>query len=257
MVPYFTTNNGNSTLMSIVNTDVTNGKAVKVRFRSAANSDDIFDFQVYMSPGDVWTAAVSQGADGRSMLTTNDKSCTLPFSVNQSFITDRLPATADDATKAAWTREGYVEIFNMADIADTSSTTDLFTRVKHVAGVAPCLAGASTDLLTQLSTNPATPAAAETGSAVYAHCRHPKDLAKRRYDLLLFRAWHRGRWEELAGDGRLDAGALLMPVLVLVLLLSLILLLPMLLTPTPMRLLLLLQLKFLLHLMLLWRCCCC
>ena len=164
LVPYFSTNNGNTTLLSIVNTDVTNGKAVKVRFRSAANSDDIFDFQVYMSPGDVWTAAVSQGADGRSTMTTNDKSCTLPFSINQSFITDRLPATADAATKAAWTREGYVEIFNMADIADTASTTDLFTRVKHVAGVAPCLSGAGTALLTELSTNPATVAAAEGGN---------------------------------------------------------------------------------------------
>ena len=49
LVPYFSTNNGNTTLLSIVNTDVTNGKAVKVRFRSAANSDDIFDFQVYQA----------------------------------------------------------------------------------------------------------------------------------------------------------------------------------------------------------------
>lgn len=139
MVPYFSTNNGNATLLSLVNTDTVRGKAVKVRFRSAANSDDIFDFQIYMSPGDVWTANVSQGADGKSVMNTADKSCTLPFSVNQSFITDRLPAAADTATKAAWTREGYVEIFNMADIVDdTSVTTDLYTAVKHVNGVAPC-----------------------------------------------------------------------------------------------------------------------
>lgn len=142
MVPYFSTNNGNATLLSLVNTDTVRGKAVKVRFRSAANSDDIFDFQIYMSPGDVWTANVSQGADGKSTLSTTDKSCTLPFSVNQSFITDRLPAAADTATKAAWTREGYVEIFNMADIIDdTSVTTDLYTAIKHVNGVAPCSSG--------------------------------------------------------------------------------------------------------------------
>jgi hypothetical protein len=139
LTPYFTTNNGNSTLLSIVNTDTVRGKAVKVRFRSAANSDDIFDFQVYMSPGDVWTATVSQAADGKSQLATTDKSCTLPFNVNQSFITDRLPSSLDTATKAAWTREGYVEIFNMADIIDdTAVTDDLFTAVKHVSGVAPC-----------------------------------------------------------------------------------------------------------------------
>lgn len=164
IVPYFTTNGGNSTLLSIVNTDLVNGKAVKVRFRSAANSDDIFDFQVYMSPGDVWTANVSQAADGKSQLTTNDKSCTVPFSINQPFLTDRLPASASAADKAAWTREGYVEIFNMADIVDNAAdTTDLYTRIKHVGGVAPCLSGAAGGLINALQADPANAAAAEGG----------------------------------------------------------------------------------------------
>ena len=44
MVPYFTAQNGNATLLSVVNTDTVNGKAVKVRFRGAANSDDLLDF---------------------------------------------------------------------------------------------------------------------------------------------------------------------------------------------------------------------
>ena len=48
VVPYFSTQNGNSTLLSIINTDEVNGKAVKVRFRGAANSDDIYDFQVFL-----------------------------------------------------------------------------------------------------------------------------------------------------------------------------------------------------------------
>lgn len=135
LVPYFTTQNGNSTLLSLTNTDIVNGKAVKVRFRGAANSDDIFDFQVFLSPGDVWTANVSQGADGRSRLTTTDRSCTLPFNVNQSFVTDRLPATFSAADRATQTREGYIEVFNMADVRPG---TALFTATKHVNGVAPC-----------------------------------------------------------------------------------------------------------------------
>lgn len=162
LVPYFSTNNGNATLLSLVNTDLTNGKAVKVRFRSAANSDDIFDFQVYMSPGDVWTANVSQGADGKSKLETSDKSCTLPFSVNQSFITDRLPAAATAEAKAAWTREGYVEIFNMADIVDTAAVNDLYTAIKHANGVAPC--STSTFDWSQLQVDPVDVAAAEGGT---------------------------------------------------------------------------------------------
>ena len=81
IVPYFSAQGDNATLLNITNTDTTNGKAVKVRFRGAANSDDLFDFTLLLSPGDVWTAAVTQGADGISKLTTSDKSCTLPQSV--------------------------------------------------------------------------------------------------------------------------------------------------------------------------------
>ena len=57
--PYFSTQSGNITTLHIANTDLVNGKAVKVRFRSAANSDDVFDFQILMSPGDVWTGGVT------------------------------------------------------------------------------------------------------------------------------------------------------------------------------------------------------
>lgn len=153
LVPYFTTQSGNATLLNIVNTDQTNGKAVKVRFRGASNSDDIFDFQVYLSPGDVWTANVSQGSDGRSVLTTSDKSCTRPKVVTgTSFPTGRLPSSYTDAQKANETREGYIEILNMADIpkgqtndqyfvagnAGAIGTNPLFTATKHVSGIAPC-----------------------------------------------------------------------------------------------------------------------
>ena len=159
MVPYFTAQNGNATLLSVVNTDTKNGKAVKVRFRGAANSDDLLDFQVFLSPGDVWTANVAKGADGRSVLTTADNSCTQPAipAAGVAFGTGRLPATFTAEQKAAQTLEGYVEIFNMADVPPTyidgvsrvygtvaagatgaSTTNALFTATKHVAGTAPC-----------------------------------------------------------------------------------------------------------------------
>ncbi|MCK6393442.1 hypothetical protein [Zoogloea sp.] len=135
VLPYYSVQNGNTTLISIANTDEVNGKAVKVRFRGAQFSDDVFDFQVFLSPADVWTAAVS--LDGNvARLATSDKSCTLPVSVNQQFVTARLL----DANKAQGTREGYVEIINMGDIVTggTAAQTALFTATKHVNGVAPC-----------------------------------------------------------------------------------------------------------------------
>ncbi len=156
LTPYYSVQNGNGTLLSIVNTDKDNGKAVKVRFRGAANSDDVFDFTVLMSPGDVWTANVyKDAATGLARLYTPDNSCTLPrrsvLNATQ-FKTDRVFG-ADDAAKAAQTLEGYVEIFNMADIpatlpgvaatgvdvgAATTFANPLFTAIKHVAGKNPC-----------------------------------------------------------------------------------------------------------------------
>ncbi|MDX9717161.1 MAG: cell surface protein [Thauera sp.] len=138
--PYFTAQNGNDTLINLVNTDTANGKAVKVRFRSAGNSDDVLDFQVFLSPGDVWTASVTEGDDGRAVLKSSDKSCTLPAipEAGVSFITQNLPPNASDEVKAEWTREGYVEFLNMGDITESTVSTSLYKNIKHVNGVAPC-----------------------------------------------------------------------------------------------------------------------
>jgi len=107
VVPYFSAQNGNKTLLSLTNTDDVNGKAVKIRFRGAANSDDIYDFQVFLSPGDIWTAEVRQGADGFAELVTGDNSCTKPTNVNQSFKSTRFQAAGwTDAVNQSNTREG-------------------------------------------------------------------------------------------------------------------------------------------------------
>jgi hypothetical protein len=182
IVPYFSTQGANATLLSITNTDTQSGKAVKVRFRGAQNSDDVFDFQVFLSPTDVWTANVSRGADGLSRLTTTDKSCTKPSPavLNATpFITSRLDQRQTGDALAAGTREGYIEIIGMADIPQNSApgkaaawlpstitapqidgllrtttppvttadlTNPLFTAIKHVSGVAPCSGSAFTAL---------------------------------------------------------------------------------------------------------------
>ena len=146
VVPYFSTQDGNVSLVNIVNTDLVNGKAVKLRYRGAANSDDIYDITVLLSPGDVWSANVSNN-NGVSTLVTNDNTCTLPASVNANFTGAR--ANSDDTQ----TLEGYIEILNMADIpknlatdalgAPSSIANPLYTAIKHVNGTAPCATIAS------------------------------------------------------------------------------------------------------------------
>lgn len=138
VVPYFSTQANNKTLLNIVNTDTTNGKAVKLRYRGAANSDDIFDITVYLSPGDVWTADVAADGDGFSRLVTDDNSCTLPSAQsikddsNGRFKTNRVQGVKEQ------TREGYIEILNTADIPPAAGANTLFTAIKHVNGKAPC-----------------------------------------------------------------------------------------------------------------------
>lgn len=146
IVPYFTVQDGNATALHVVNTDTTNAKAVKIRFRGASNSDDLLDFQVFLSPYDVWTGVVTADANGRLQLATADNSCTLPAEVRTQGATaqpDRLTMSLwDNVDKVnAQTREGYVEILEMATIRPTGGSADetaLFKAVKHVNGVAPC-----------------------------------------------------------------------------------------------------------------------
>ncbi len=144
LVPYYTAQGGNDTYLSIVNTDMRNGKAVKIRFRGASNSDDVLDFTILLSPGDVWAAAISKPT-GQDLpkLTTSDKSCTLPAIPQNgvNFNPARLHQKLTAAQQASETREGYVEIFNMADIPpqaavanETSANRPLYRSIEHVSG---------------------------------------------------------------------------------------------------------------------------
>ena len=134
MVPYYTAQGGNATFLNIVNTDETNGKVAKVRFRGASNSDDVFDFLLFLSPGDVWTGMVTKdAASGLANLSTPDNSCVLPKEIKavggNKFITTRLDKKSFNGM-AAETREGYVEVLNTADLVDGSS---MYKTTKHDA----------------------------------------------------------------------------------------------------------------------------
>lgn len=143
LVPYFTAQADNVTLLNLVNTDTKNGKAVKLRARGAANSDDLYDITVLLSPGDVWTGSIIRdGATGLAKMVTTDNTCTRPakVDVNTTFALTRLGAGAT----AADTLEGYIEILNVADIpfnaATPASTTasTVYAAIKHSGNVAAC-----------------------------------------------------------------------------------------------------------------------
>jgi hypothetical protein len=91
LYPYYTVNGGNQTLISVVNT-TNQGKAVKVRFLESLNSAEVLDFNLYLSPFDVWTAAILETADGAALI-TNDTSCTVPLGVGKDWV-DGVPGAA-------------------------------------------------------------------------------------------------------------------------------------------------------------------
>ncbi len=80
VIPYYTVKGGWETLVNVTNT-TPNSLAVKVRLHDHRNSRDVLDFNLALSPFDVWTATIRQDASGRAFLRTTDRSCTSPTSV--------------------------------------------------------------------------------------------------------------------------------------------------------------------------------
>jgi len=130
LYPYYTIEGGKDTYINLVNTtDQT--KAVKVRFVEAMNSQEVLDFNLYLSPQDHWSAVITRADSGEgAVLKIADTSCTVPNRLhattpgvvrntepfrNYAYLTDKGGSgdTAYDWTGIDRTREGYVEIIEM------------------------------------------------------------------------------------------------------------------------------------------------
>ncbi|MBN8726612.1 MAG: hypothetical protein J0H15_02775 [Xanthomonadales bacterium] len=135
--PYYTVNKSQDTLISVVNTAEV-GKAVKVRFLEGYNSREVLDFNLFLSPYDVWTAAVSQVSDeGGAQIFTADNSCVdfipkWPYPFSSAAYTGGVAGPGVSYPKDSGpqgierTREGYIEMITMGDIIP-GSDLDLAT----------------------------------------------------------------------------------------------------------------------------------
>jgi hypothetical protein len=125
IVPYYTVNTGYSTGVSVINTsDLT--QVVKIRLRRAVDSMDALDFNVILSPWDVYTGYVQLEGD-EFRFYSNDNSCTAPRynGVGGQFFV--MPNIFRDGAE-----EGYIEIMGMA-AADASQPISV--AAKHSGGV--------------------------------------------------------------------------------------------------------------------------
>ncbi len=130
--PYYTSNGGNQTLLSVVNT-TEDAKAVKVRFLEGYNSREVLDFNMYMSAYDVWVAAIVDDA-GTPTLLVPDSTCTVPYLYEQDSDGDGvgeqefLPfaytgANADGGPSAiSRAAEGHFEMIEMGVVTDDTAT---------------------------------------------------------------------------------------------------------------------------------------
>ena len=139
--PFYSAQNGNDTLISIANTTA-GTKAVKVRIIESQESEEVLDFNLYMSPQDHFAFAITADGDGAKLVTA-DTSCTVPaITDGEQAFTDLLlleaagaDAAADPAQELgdAASREqiGYIEVIEMGQVVDA----DLVTAITHVDGV--------------------------------------------------------------------------------------------------------------------------
>ncbi|MGA7297817.1 MAG: hypothetical protein WBW92_09950 [Rhodanobacteraceae bacterium] len=152
--PYYTVQAGQQTYVSVVNsTDV--AKAVKVRFIESYNSREVLDFNLFLSPYDVWTGTIFALSDAGltgdgAAFGTSDNSCTVPSFANlstsvgnlhyQPFSNSEFSGAKSDGgpTDVSRTREGYVELIQMADIADNNGTATAVTHVQPAGVPAGC-----------------------------------------------------------------------------------------------------------------------
>jgi hypothetical protein len=148
--PYYTVNSdsaGNTynSLLSVVNT-TNSAKAVKVRFLEGKNSREVLDFNLFLSKRDVWTAAIVPSSSGGGKVVTADNSCTIPdnslLKAGVDFVNFAYTGSSDDKGGSGLdrTKEGYVEIIEMATFPTYSCTS---IQVTHVGGVPFDCAGVS------------------------------------------------------------------------------------------------------------------
>ncbi len=151
---YYNVRDQKISAFAVVNTDETFGARVRIRFREAANiplsanrdcnkddvedpqgSHEVLDFDICLSPGDMWTGIVTSDASGAATLKSTDFDTYVQFSDNSSVGANsaifpvRFPsgvqfkfgsANSVAGITADNTREGYFEIIAEDQLTDRS-----------------------------------------------------------------------------------------------------------------------------------------
>ncbi len=114
--PYFNVADQLITSFSIRNIK-NESKILRFRFLESETSLDVLDFNVYMSPFDVFSVTLSKGGNGRTIISTKDTTCTFPLNINGAQFKDLLGST----DQSAFTNEGYLTVIEMGVLSNAGT----------------------------------------------------------------------------------------------------------------------------------------
>ena len=182
LFPFYNADNGNATNMHIVNT-TDKVKAVKLRFLEYKNSDEVLDFNLYLSPKDHFAFGVIGDPNGTgAAVITSDNSCTVPAlgSPNGAF-----PGTITENADGSKTRTQPFVNYQYANSKDIDSSIER-TLTGHVEVIEMGTVSNAGD--------------AKSGKAYAAYATHgatgvPASCAG------LDKAWASGGWAANASEG--------------------------------------------------------
>lgn len=136
LIPFYNVNSGWNTNISVVNTSSTKVAAFKIRFRDAYESKDMRDFNVFLSPNDVWTATVSKPeGETLAIVKMTDKSCTAPDFSTAKYNYQIKFATPGVAGTPRPSQIGHVEIIEMGVADPKVAINQVAKAAVHVNGV--------------------------------------------------------------------------------------------------------------------------
>lgn len=131
LVPYYTVENNFITGVHVVNTS-DRTQVVKFRLRRGTDSLDALDFNIVMSPEDVWAGFISKDADGDISFKANDTTCSVPAPSADGFLMPSIYREGADT--------GYIEVIAMGSPSqdnepDGGDDSLIAQAAKHVDGV--------------------------------------------------------------------------------------------------------------------------
>lgn len=175
LYPFYTVKNDITTSVHITNT-TGQAKAVKVRFSEGKNTWEVLDFNLYLSPYDVWTGTIVDDGNGGAKLITKDTSCTVPTIPSDGVSFRNVLYSSSDFTgngeiesDTSFNRlqEGHLEVIEMGVVLNTSTfpAADYIEHTDGVPGDCAALtdAWANTEWASDRNTNMSAPTGGISG----------------------------------------------------------------------------------------------